>query len=135
MDKSLSYPVKCFLFWFCLFSPKDISSLLLQREEGRERNINGREKHWLVASQVWTRDRTCNPSLIGWCSNQLSHTSLPSKMVFKKNIYSKIEKELKSRFCKSFSYFAKLYFKAIALLKAIYNFTKSNNLLKAIYIY
>ena len=35
-----------------LSSPKDISSLLLEREEGRKRNMVAREKHWLVASHT-----------------------------------------------------------------------------------
>ena len=39
-------------FSFSLFSPEDTFSLLLERGEGRERNIDVREKHWSVASHM-----------------------------------------------------------------------------------
>ena len=41
-----------FLIFNFLSSPEDIFSLLLEREEGRERNIGVREMHQLVASHM-----------------------------------------------------------------------------------
>ena len=70
-------------------------SLLLGGEEGRERNIDVREKYWLVPSRTGsdqrlytprlgnqthnlgmslTRNQMCNLSVTRQCSNQLSHT-------------------------------------------------------------
>ena len=69
--------------------------MLLQREEGRERNISVREKHQLVVSCMHldqelhmpdlgikpaakvcalTGKQNCNLLVTGQCSNQLSHT-------------------------------------------------------------
>ena len=62
----------------------------------RERNINAREKHWLVASPMCL-DQGPNPKprhvpwpgtefmifrFMGWCSNQLSHMSQGWKVMF-----------------------------------------------------
>ena len=59
---------------------QDFIYLFLEREEGREkereRNINVRENHRLVASLMWpdlTGDRTCNP---GMCPDQGSNWQL-----------------------------------------------------------
>ena len=71
---------------FFLFSPEDISSLLLEREEGRERNIHTREKYQSAtslmhldgdqpATQVCVLTRNhMQPFAQGRRSNQLSHT-------------------------------------------------------------
>lgn len=54
-------------YFFLILSPKDVFSLLLEREEQRERNIGAREKHRLVASRVYAqaRGRTQNLSVTG----------------------------------------------------------------------
>ena len=50
---------------FFISLPEDIPSLLFgEREEGRERNIDAREKHQLVSSRRQTRtDQGQNPQL------------------------------------------------------------------------
>ena len=77
-----------FLLLFLLFlSSPDILLLILEKEEGRERNTNVPEKHPLAASCMypdwgsylqpryvpWPGIKPTTFWCTGWCSNQLSH--------------------------------------------------------------
>lgn len=56
------------------------------RERKGERNMDAKEKHWLVAphSHTWVRNRTHNLSVIGWHTDQLSHTGQSTPGPFEK---------------------------------------------------
>ena len=107
-----NYRFKTFLneVFFLILTWDHFFSLLSERGERRERNVNTREDHWLVASNMcldwglytldqglymprsWikpstlacslTRNRTHNPLVMGWHSNQLSHTGQGLNKVF-----------------------------------------------------
>ena len=58
------------------------------RERGRERNVDVREKHWLVASHTHP-DRESNPHNLSVCGTMLQPTEPPGQGKNPLKIYSK----------------------------------------------